>query len=354
MQPNEFIHNLLSWKCPQPGRGLPWAFSDNPYYVWISEIMLQQTRAQTVIPYFERFIHEFPDLDSLADASEDSVLSLWSGLGYYARARNLLSAAQQIKEKFGGIFPSSFEEIVSLPGIGRSTAGAICSLAYGQPMPILDGNAKRVYSRFYCVQRESESKYIRTLWTIAESHTTSDDSARYTQLIMDLGATVCLPKNPICDSCPLAGSCCAYQKHQIDLYPGSRVKKDRGLKQTAMLVIQDSRKRVLLKRRPPRGIWGGMWSFPEYDGDLGVLSAWLEKEISVRVQKISLSKKFNHDFTHFRLEITPVHVCVHVQDSNFGENCSLNFFELSDALDLGLPAPVRNLINLLDSSTEIQ
>ena len=263
---DNFIRLLLDWKQALPGRGLPWTRNSNPYMIWISEIMLQQTRAQTVVPYFERFINEFPDIGTLADAPEDQVLGLWAGLGYYARARNLHAAARYIRDHYDGQFPDSFDEILNLPGVGRSTAGAICALAYGMRTPILDGNAKRVYSRFFCIDDDSESERNRKLWDIADIHTPKNQSKKFTQLIMDLGATVCMPKNPICNRCPVASSCQAFRDDLTHRLPIKKKSSIRHTKSTTMIMAMGPIGESPVGTKTSGGHMGRSLEFPRVPG----------------------------------------------------------------------------------------
>ena len=341
---DNFIRLLLDWKQALPGRGLPWTRNSNPYMIWISEIMLQQTRAQTVVPYFERFINEFPDIDTLADAPEDQVLGLWAGLGYYARARNLHAAAQYIRDHCDGQFPYSFDEILNLPGVGRSTAGAICALAYGMRTPILDGNAKRVYSRFFCIDDDSESERNRKLWEISDIHTPEHQSEKYTQLIMDLGAIVCLPKNPLCNRCPVASSCQAFRNDLTHRLPIKKKSSIRHTKSTTMIMAMDRLGRVLLERRAAKGIWGGLWSFPEYRGEPEYLIDWMRKRYFVQIQCDESWTPFHHDFTHFRLRITPQPACVLKLEKGFTDQTDFKFFTLIEIIRKGVPAPVFDLL----------
>ena len=352
---DNFIRLLLDWKQALPGRGLPWTRNSNPYMIWISEIMLQQTRAQTVVPYFERFINEFPDIGTLADAPEDQVLGLWAGLGYYARARNLHAAARYIRDHYDGQFPHSFDEILNLPGVGRSTAGAICALAFGMRMPILDGNAKRVYSRFFCIDDDSESERNRKLWEIADIHTPEHQSEKYTQLIMDLGATVCIPKNPLCNRCPVASSCQAFLNDLTHRLPVKKKSSIRHTKSTTMIMAMDRLGRVLLERRASKGIWGGLWSFPEYLGETEFLLDWMRKHYFVQIQCDASWAPFNHEFTHFRLHVTPQPVRVLKLENGFTDQMEFEFFTLDEIIRKGVPAPVFNLLcRIRETQGELQ
>ncbi len=327
-----------------PGRGLPWAFQSDPYVVWVSEIMLQQTRAETVIPYFERFMHELPNLQSLASAAADQVMKLWAGLGYYSRARNLHTCAKIICEKHRGIFPQKFEDVVCLPGIGRSTAGAICALAYGMRTPILDGNAKRVYSRYFAIDEESPSARNRILWQIADAHTPAEQPGQYTQRIMDLGATICLPKRPNCDICPLSASCIANKLQQVERFPLKNPSKHRPTVSVTMVIASDKDGNFLLQKRPDTGIWGGLWSFPEYTGKQNTLTDWMQKNYGVDIQLRQAEDVFYHHFTHYRLAIVPQPVEILALAENFNTRSDLKLINFDSRSKWGMPAPVTALI----------
>ena len=343
----DFSQLLLDWENSLPGRGLPWAFESDPYRIWISEVMLQQTQAKTVVPFYLEFVDRFPKIEDLADASLDEVLRLWTGLGYYTRARNLHKAARQIKSQNNGEFPKNFEEVVALPGVGRSTAGAICALAYGMRTPILDGNAKRVYTRSFGVDDEKESQRIRNLWNIAEACTPDQNCQQYTQLIMDLGATVCTPKNPDCNLCPVSSKCWAYLNRATDRLPRKNARATRKNKSTTFVIVIDESLRLLLECRPPEGIWGGLWSFPEYGGNLDDLPQWFNQRYSVQIAVERELERFHHDFTHFRLNITPVLARVTDKKDKRFENFETEFIPTSTPLDRGVPAPVAELIQRL-------
>jgi len=254
---------LLAWFDTHGRHDLPWQHPRTPYRVWISEIMLQQTQVSTVVPYFERFLQRFPDVHSLAAAAQDDVLALWSGLGYYARARNLHRAAQHIVERHDGKFPTTLEAWLALPGIGRSTAGAILAQAFEQRQPILDGNVRRVLARYHAIDGWPGDRAVQDqLWKRAEAATPHRRIADYTQAIMDLGATVCT-RTPRCNQCPLSTGCGAHRLGRTADFPGRRPRKTLPVRLTAMLVLRDENGRILLVRRPPTGIWGGLWSLPE-------------------------------------------------------------------------------------------
>ena len=259
-----FAERLLAWFADHGRHDLPWQRDPSPYGVWVSEIMLQQTQVATVIPYYERFMARFPDLAALAEAPLDEVLAHWSGLGYYARARNLHRAARQAMAEHGGRLPETIDALQALPGIGRSTAGAILSLALGQRHPILDGNVKRVLARHAAVAGwPGKAAVQRTLWELAEARTPRRRVADYNQAMMDLGATLCTRARPACERCPVAADCRAREQGLQTDYPGPRPRRELPERQVQMLLVRDPQGRVLLERRPPQGVWGGLWCLPE-------------------------------------------------------------------------------------------
>ena len=262
----KFQRNVLDWFKQHGRTHLPWQHDVSPYKVWLSEVMLQQTQVATVIPYFERFIQRYANVHALATAPLDDVLHLWSGLGYYSRARNLHKAAQCVVNQYAGHFPQTLDELVTLPGVGRSTAGSILALAYHQQAAILDGNVKRVLCRHFAIDGwPGQSKVANQLWTVAESHTPKQHVAMYTQAMMDLGAMVCTRSKPQCNQCPLSNSCqAAAQQQQLD-YPGKKPKKIIPTRHATFLLLQNQSQQILLQQRPPTGIWGGLWCLPQCD-----------------------------------------------------------------------------------------
>ena len=347
-----FADRLLDWFAVH-GRGdLPWQVDRTPYRVWVSEVMLQQTQVATVVPYFLRFMEAFPDVIRLADAPVDDVLKLWSGLGYYARARNLYKAACEIRDHHGGEFPHEFEQIVALPGVGRSTAGAIVALSRGERHAILDGNVKRVLARYHAVAGwPGSSPVARELWRLAERHTPETRVADYTQAIMDLGATVCTRTRPACMSCPLSDGCVAFTTHRVDEFPAARPKKDKLRRQTHM-VLALCNGDVYLERRPPSGIWGGLWSLPELERD-DELDAWCHQRLAATPVEIEYWTPMRHSFTHFDLDIRPVAVRM-ADDSRklVGDSADRVWFDYRKAAPFGIAAPVMKLIEQLKSSSE--
>ncbi len=259
--------NLLKWHKKHGRHDLPWQHPRTPYRVWLSEIMLQQTQVSTVIGYFDAFVREFPTLESLARAPSEQVMQLWAGLGYYSRARNLHQSARICLNEHGGELPTSFEGLMALPGIGRSTAGAILSQAHGQAYAIMDGNAKRVLTRFHAVSGDvSSASVLKQLWQLAESHLPSSRLADYTQALMDLGATLCTRSRPDCLNCPLARQCQAFQHNAVARYPNKKPGKTIPKRETYALILLSKDNEILLEQRPDTGIWGGLFSLPEQSG----------------------------------------------------------------------------------------
>ena len=350
MNCRHFQQRVLAWYHQHGRKHLPWQQDVNPYRVWISEIMLQQTQVATVIPYFERFMARFPDLTSLAMAEQDEVLSYWTGLGYYARARNLHKCAITVAESFNGQFPANVTELETLPGIGRSTAGAIASLSMGINAPILDGNVKRVLARHYAVQGwPGQTSVAKALWQLAEAHTPEQDCHFYTQAMMDLGATVCSRSQPSCNQCPLASSCAAAKQGNPEAYPGKKPKKEKPVKATTMLVVRAQTGQVLLHQRPPSGIWGGLWSLPESH------PSELESNISTLLATLAPAKianqaslpSFRHTFSHYHLDIQPLVLQLDRVPAAIGE--SNRRWQLPDNTEqLGMAAPVLKILQSLD------
>ncbi len=348
---------LLTWHATAGRHDLPWQSDRNAYRVWVSEVMLQQTQVSTVIPYFERFMRRFPDVRTLADAPDDEVLHLWTGLGYYARARNLLRAARVVRDSHAGEFPRTIEAVVELPGIGRSTAGAILALSDDQRHPILDGNVKRVLSRYYAIEgAPDEAATIARLWELADANTPATGVATYTQAVMDLGATVCTRGRPRCAECPLEVDCLAHRSGRETELPGPKRKRpDRRLKHAVMVVAKREQK-VLLVQRPPSGIWGGLWCLPEF-GDLKSAAAFVSDELGVLDASSSLPV-IQHSFTHFDLVITPIVARCHGPEfarsrasARVREGGTL-WYDLTRPERVGLPAPIQKLLGSLQDLTE--
>ena len=340
---DNYSESLISWHNKHGRHDLPWQQEPTPYHVWVSEIMLQQTQVGTVIPYFNRFIETFPDVQSLAKANIDEVLSHWAGLGYYARGRNLYRAAQMVCDEHDGQLPPDKEKLLTLPGIGRSTAGAIMALAYKQRHAILDGNVKRVLSRFYAVSGWSGKPEIeKKLWQLAEELTPERDVAKYTQAIMDLGATICTRSRPKCDVCPVSQDCIARQQESQHIYPTPKPKKSSPSRKSVCLLLENQTGEILFQRRPASGIWGGLWCFPECSPDDDIES-WLLTKTGLSGSIIKQLSVIKHTLTHFRMEISPIHLKVK-QCNNVKEMDDYQWRLSSDALKFGVPAPVKNLL----------
>ncbi len=341
-----FTQDLLRWHHKFGRKDLPWQQNPSPYRVWISEIMLQQTQVTTVIPYYQRFMESFPDINALASASIDDVLRHWSGLGYYARARNLHRAAQLIRDGYNGIFPSEFDKVIELPGIGRSTCGAILCLAYNKRYPILDGNAKRVLARFHAVGGwPGKSAVSKKLWALADEHTPQQDVSKYTQAIMDLGATVCTRSKPECDSCPIGNACTAFKLDAVDDYPGRKTTREKPLRQTHM-VLAHINGTVYLERRPAKGIWGGLWSLPELSSEKDV-HQWCERELNARPEQLDHWNTMRHSFTHYDLDIQPIAVRLSRQSSTVRDTADSIWYEIGSSPPGGIAAPVNKLLQTL-------
>jgi A/G-specific adenine glycosylase len=348
---------LVAWHVRSGRHDLPWQQQRTLYRVWVSEIMLQQTQVATVIPYFERFMARFPDVSALAGAALDEVLHLWTGLGYYARARNLHRAAQQVVELHGGVMPADFDALHALPGIGRSTAGAILSLAAGQRHPILDGNVKRVLARVFGIEGDVGTREVETrMWQLADACTPAHAVDTYTQAIMDLGATVCVRSRPACLLCPLQPECSAAstgRQHELPRPKARTPRAARRARTVFMLLAVDADGAVLLERRPTRGIWGGLWSLPEFDSEAALAGHARSLLRGRALQQPDWQPRalgsLEHAFTHFDLTIHPRIVDCDgavvdaVSESREARWCQPAMWQQGREL-LGLPAPVRSLL----------
>ncbi|MBI1423646.1 MAG: A/G-specific adenine glycosylase [Gammaproteobacteria bacterium] len=336
---------LLAWFDQYGRHDLPWQHPRDAYRVWISEIMLQQTQVATVIPYFTRFMQAFPDVRTLADAPLDDVLHHWTGLGYYARARNLHRAAQQLRDDHHGVFPDNFDDIIALPGIGRSTAGAILAQAFNQRYPILDGNVKRVLARLYAIEAWPGDKAVEDqLWQFAETHTPHARLADYTQAIMDLGATVCRRSKPTCHDCPLQAQCQANAQQNVAACPGKKPRKALPVRSTIMLVIHDAQDAILLEQRPPAGIWGGLWSFPECPVDADPVQ-WCREQLQLQITHTHTLPVLRHTFSHFHLDITPV--LARAVSAGIMDSAQHIWYNSTRSAARGFPAPVKQLLESL-------
>nr|WP_293371076.1 A/G-specific adenine glycosylase [Nevskia sp.] len=347
-----FADRLLAWFDVHGRRGLPWQSPRSAYRVWLSEVMLQQTQVATVIPYFERFIARFPDFASLAAADIDEVLALWAGLGYYARGRNLHGAAKQVATVYRGEMPNDLEAVQALPGVGRSTAAAILAQAYGARHAILDGNVKRVLARHAAIAGwPGTPKVADRLWAISEQKLPMTRLADYTQAIMDLGATLCTARAPACARCPVAADCLAHREGRIGEFPSPKPAKSRPYRRATLLVVENEQGAILIERRPPTGIWGGLWSLPvAAEGESA--DVLLRQRHGIRIEPIDTLPAFRHAFTHFELELTPL-LCTLIDDdapTEVRERPDQRWLTISarsgDALaGIGLPAPVLGFLS---------
>jgi A/G-specific adenine glycosylase len=332
-----FAAPLLAWFDVAGRKHLPWQQQITPYRTWISEIMLQQTQVVTVIPYFERFMQRFADVHSLASAPIDEVLHLWTGLGYYARARNLHRAAQMIVQEFAGVFPCTLDDVMQLPGIGRSTAGAILALASEQRHAILDGNVKRVLTRYFAIAGFSGEKAIESqLWQLADACTPQHRVAAYTQAIMDLGATLCTRSKPRCNDCPLQRNCEAYRLNLQAQLPTPRPKRIRPQRATFCLVAVNKIGAVLLEKRPPTGIWGGLWTLPQFDSRQAC-------EQFAGTQTLQSLPQYDHAFTHFDLTMQPL-LTKRLEQTSIADNDRYCWYDPGHPPRIGLATPVRDII----------
>ena len=341
-----FAAKLIRWQQFHGRHHLPWQNTRDPYAIWLSEIMLQQTQVITVIPYYLRFLQRFPDISSLALAPLDEVLALWSGLGYYARGRNLHQAAQLIVSHHGGEFPRNLAAIQQLPGIGRSTVAAIAAFAYGEHCAILDGNVKRVFARCFGIDGyPGERKTETLLWQMAEQllprKKIQGQIESYTQALMDLGATICTRSKPQCAACPLQPDCVAFREKRIDKLPAAKPRKPLPQKETVLLLLLRHGE-VLLKKRPPTGIWGGLWCLPEIP--LGEnATTYCARHFGLKVQPLTELPPINHGFTHFKLRIHPQPLQV-VAHTLIARESGAVWLTFEDALEAAIPTPVRKLL----------
>lgn len=351
MSPDLFQQQILDWFGRHGRKDLPWQQAISPYRVWISEIMLQQTQVATVIPYFNAFMEKFPDVKILAAAPLDDVLRHWSGLGYYARARNLHKAAQDIVELER--FPDNMESLLKLPGIGKSTAGAILSIAFNKSHPILDGNVRRVLSRFQGIAGPSGSAAVnKRLWALSARLTPTVRVAHYTQAMMDLGATVCTRFKPVCPSCPLAASCVAHNSGNVSDYPAPKAVKPLPSKQRVFLLLSNPANQVFLEKRPPAGIWGGLWSLPEFGNIDAALSWCAAKNIFIVKQQIMPIRR--HTFSHFHLDYVPLLIGTDTPINNIVTDTGQTiWYKAGQSEALGLAAPIKFLLQQLVKQEDV-
>lgn len=334
---------LIDWHARHGRHDLPWQHDRTPYRVWVSEIMLQQTQVSTVVPYYLRFMQRFASVTALADAPIDDVLHLWTGLGYYARARNLHRAAVRIRDELGGEFPRSFEEVASLPGIGRSTAGAILALSRHERFPILDGNVKRVLSRYFGIEGDlSERAAVEKLWALSDRCTPHEKVEIYTQAIMDIGATVCTRRNPLCAYCPLTEKCVARLENKQHEIPAPKKAKARREKHVYMLVAQREDDSVLLERRPDSGVWGGLWCLPEFETE-SAARVFATQSLRLPQPEPRHLDLIEHAFTHFDLIVTPLLTRCEGPTGVMEAPRSL-WYNPRQPARIGLPAPIKTLL----------
>ncbi|MFM1892229.1 MAG: A/G-specific adenine glycosylase [Pseudomonadota bacterium] len=349
-----FAARVLAWFDRHGRKDLPWQQDATPYRVWVSEVMLQQTQVGTVIPYFQRFMQRFPAVTVLADAPLDEVLHLWSGLGYYARARNLHRAAQAVRDQHGGVFPLQFDAVAGLPGVGRSTAGAVLSLALGQRHPILDGNVKRVLARCYAIDGwPGRTAVQRELWELAERHTPAGRVRDYNQAMMDLGAGVCTRSRPACGACPLGATCRAHARGNPAAYPGRKPRRELPARAVAMLLVRDPTGRLLLEQRPPSGVWGGLWGLPELALDADPL-AWTRETLGATARLGRRLAPRRHSFSHFHLDIQPLEILLPEAGCRVLDGDRRVWYNLAQPDARGLAAPVSRLIQELQTPGETE
>ena len=342
---NSFSNAVLNWYEQYGRKSLPWQIEKSPYHVWLSEVMLQQTQVATVIPYFKRFIKQFPKITDLAKAPIDDILHLWTGLGYYARARNLHKAAQVIADKFDGKFPTKFDDVIALPGVGRSTAGAILSLSQNQHYPILDGNVKRVLTRSFAIEGWPGNKNVENqLWQLSEQVTPDHEVAKFNQAMMDIGAMVCTRSKPKCSLCPLYQLCVAYKSDSWQQYPTKKPKKTIPEK-TAYFLMLEQDNMIWLEKRPPAGIWGGLYCLPQFTSK-HALTDWLDNH-GIKTSKPRQLVAFRHTFSHFHLDIVPIY-CEITNNTKCLDESNGYWYKLnSENAKIGLATPVYNLLNQL-------
>lgn len=350
MTTESFAARLLAWFDVAGRHDLPWQHPRTPYRVWLSEVMLQQTQVATVIPYFQRFVDALPHLRALADAPADRVLALWSGLGYYTRARNLHAAAQLCVERYGGELPRDVGALAALPGIGRSTAAAIAAQAWNDRHAILDGNVKRALARFHGIEGWPGAPRVeKRLWAFAQAHVDDpslpgDRLADYTQAQMDFGATLCTRSRPACVICPLRDDCIARIEGRQDELPTPRPSKALPRREAVVLVLRDRDGRILLQRRAPTGVWASLWSLPQFD-DATDADAWLSRQAADAEARMWLDD-VAHGFSHYHLTLKPRLHRVGRAD-RVGEDDGMAWVSAADLAALGIPAPIRTLLNRL-------
>jgi A/G-specific adenine glycosylase len=344
-QSDWFANQVVDWYHLHGRKTLPWQLGKTPYKVWVSEVMLQQTQVVTVIPYFEKFMASFPDIVALANADEDLVLHHWTGLGYYARARNLHKTAKIVRDKYQGQFPTTLADVMDLPGIGRSTAGAVLSLSLGQHHPILDGNVKRVLARYFMIEGWYGVKKVENqLWHLSNQLTPKSNVTEFNQAMMDLGASLCSRSRYNCEACPLNLNCAAYKAGKVKEFPHSKPKKAVPKKSCHQLIIQHDEK-VLMEKRPSSGIWGGLFGFFEFN-------EYHELEVFLAQQdfnnELEILDPFTHVFSHFELTINPYVLNIkHIPD--VVNDKQLVWYPLDQSIEVGLAAPTKKLVKQMSS-----
>jgi A/G-specific adenine glycosylase len=356
LEPGRFTARVLDWFALHGRHHLPWQVDATPYRVWVSEVMLQQTQVATVIPYYERFMARFPDVRALAAAPLDEVLHLWTGLGYYARARNLRACAQALAAHHGGEFPHELEAVMALPGIGRSTAGAILALSRGQRQPILDGNVKRVMARVFGIGGDPGSApVLAALWAQSDACTPAREVRAYTQAIMDLGATLCTRARPACTVCPVSDGCVAALEGRQQELPGRSPKRLRGSREATLLIAETGNAgstAVLVERRPSAGLWGGLWSPPQFESESAALD-WCRRELGEPKSAAQALRPIHHAFTHFDLQLTPLRVRCSPGAAGVREGDGVRegedrlWYRLKEPPRVGLPQPILKLFERL-------
>ena len=339
---------LIKWHKVSGRHDLPWQNTNDPYLIWLSEIMLQQTQVNTVLAYFKKFIKRFPDIDTLANAKTERIFELWSGLGYYARARNLHKTAIIVSQNYNGKFPSSFDTLLSFPGIGRSTAGAISAFAFKKKKPILDGNVKRVFSRYFGIREwTGELSVEKKLWEVATVNLPKKSAHIhiYTQALMDLGATICKRSTPLCNNCPLQSKCISFKKNWVKEIPISKPRKALLTKEIFLLAI-DSNAHYLVKKKPSKGVWAGLWSLPEVKNYKNS-SNWLEENLNENNFKVIRIGTLKTSFTHYKLNIHFQHILLH--SSKFHKIDNYKWIKKSNLKKTALPTPINKILASLNS-----
>ncbi|MDG2060745.1 MAG: A/G-specific adenine glycosylase [SAR86 cluster bacterium] len=337
-----FSSSLINWHKKNGRKDLPWQKNRTPYTVWISEIMLQQTQVSTASPYFIRFIKRFPNLKTLSESNEDEILKYWSGLGYYSRAKNIHKSANIIIQEFDGNFPNSLEKLEYLPGIGKSTAGAILALGFNKIAPILDANVRRVISRYQAIEGDLlNSKNNKKLWQLAEKLLPTKDISIYTQAIMDLGATICSIKEPECTLCPINKKCIANNNNLINSIPKKKERKLKPIKKVYWLIVNNKKGEYLLKKRPGEGIWPGLWSFLEFNSFEETKN--ISKEMfNLEIKSYLKKKPIKHTFSHYNLEAIPINICLAPYRTKLPKE--LIWLGAKNINSIGLPSPIKKTI----------